>query len=657
MARLTLSVCTFAVCSILGGAVVAQEGEQAIPEITEVDLGQSGVVLYTLTAEAEGDEPLALTVPVDHADDVLASLLVRDPAGGVVGIETPTPASVPEALRGTIFEEGIPGDTVELLEALTGVEITVVTEVDEITGTVLGIGEVEQIVDEELVEYPTVLLLTDEDGIAEVVLLPGTQVEIPDEFTEALAEAAQSRVGSADNRVFELSLDGTEDRQVEMTYVTEAPAWKNSWRLMLEDGRLQGWATLENTSGRDWDDVELTLSTGAPVAYSRNLLDPRRIGRLDPPNLVQARPDVRVDQGFAESAERLELGQQSRQGNFVQSLMADAVASAPQQETVAVSGGAREALAVEGIGNVRYTIPDAVELASGSTVNLLYLDIQVSPEIQALYQPDQSPEVLLAARLSADQPLAPGIVSVSDANGFVGDALFAGMTEGQSRLLPYASAPGAIVTQERSEEGVRVDLAATGGTLTLEVRRQYRTIYNASLPDSVDVFSVEHPKRGTQFLSADGEIEENARHVRVSQPVQGGGAIITVVEESVELRRLSVDSNGYRQAFELVTVGGAQLDDADQETFNEASDLMTSMVAAQRRLTDAEGRYQRLIQEQSRLRENLRAVQNRELRDRYEQGMGETENGIADALTQAEILRGEIATAESQLADIIGRFQ
>ena len=50
-------------------------------------------------------------------------------------------------------------------------------------------------------------------------------------------------------------------------YVSEAPLWKVSYRLVLGEEKpyLQGWALVENTTDEDWTDIELSLISGRPV--------------------------------------------------------------------------------------------------------------------------------------------------------------------------------------------------------------------------------------------------------------------------------------------------------------------------------------------------------------------------------------------------------
>ena len=80
-------------------------------------------------------------------------------------------------------------------------------------------------------------------------------------------------LGLAENRAKErrtlsIGLLGQGKRPVGFSYVVAAPVWKTSYRLVLpkEGGkaRLQGWGVVENLTGSDWKDVELSLISGNP---------------------------------------------------------------------------------------------------------------------------------------------------------------------------------------------------------------------------------------------------------------------------------------------------------------------------------------------------------------------------------------------------------
>lgn len=72
---------------------------------------------------------------------------------------------------------------------------------------------------------------------------------------------------------------------ITVTYAVPTPSWGAVYRVVLdEDGDealLQAWAVVHNASNEDWDDVELTLATGAPFTYAIDLRTPRFVARPD----------------------------------------------------------------------------------------------------------------------------------------------------------------------------------------------------------------------------------------------------------------------------------------------------------------------------------------------------------------------------------------
>ena len=76
-----------------------------------------------------------------------------------------------------------------------------------------------------------------------------------------------------------ISAEGSGERYLFVSYISEVPVWKATYRIVLSaKGRkgplLQGWAIVDNTTGQDWDNVELSLVAGAPQSFIQNLSQP-----------------------------------------------------------------------------------------------------------------------------------------------------------------------------------------------------------------------------------------------------------------------------------------------------------------------------------------------------------------------------------------------
>jgi hypothetical protein len=71
-------------------------------------------------------------------------------------------------------------------------------------------------------------------------------------------------------------------REVILTYITEAPAWKPSYRVVVDDKdkvKLQGWAVVDNTSGETWRKVKVGVGSSSALSFRFDLRSVRNVWR------------------------------------------------------------------------------------------------------------------------------------------------------------------------------------------------------------------------------------------------------------------------------------------------------------------------------------------------------------------------------------------
>ncbi|MCA9712788.1 MAG: DUF4139 domain-containing protein, partial [Myxococcales bacterium] len=96
--------------------------------------------------------------------------------------------------------------------------------------------------------------------------------------------------GRSRNNVTELVVqlpplpDGVREkaRVVRLSYVTEAAAWKPSYRVVVNDKgqvELQGWAVVDNTSKEDWRRVKVGVGSSSALAFRYDLRSIRTVHR------------------------------------------------------------------------------------------------------------------------------------------------------------------------------------------------------------------------------------------------------------------------------------------------------------------------------------------------------------------------------------------
>jgi hypothetical protein len=126
------------------------------------------------------------------------------------------------------------------------------------------------------------------------VLEPGTNLRFADRPLEQELARALGLLDSShreDIRQLILSTTGTGERQVQVSYTSEVPVWKTTYRIVLPGSEspsgtkplLQGWAVVDNTVGEDWTDVQLSLAAGAPQSFIQKLSQPYYTQRVQVP--------------------------------------------------------------------------------------------------------------------------------------------------------------------------------------------------------------------------------------------------------------------------------------------------------------------------------------------------------------------------------------
>ncbi len=67
-----------------------------------------------------------------------------------------------------------------------------------------------------------------------------------------------------------------------LSYITESPAWKPSYRLVVDNEggvNVQGWAIVDNTSGEDWKQVRLGVGSSSALSFRYDLRTVRLVHR------------------------------------------------------------------------------------------------------------------------------------------------------------------------------------------------------------------------------------------------------------------------------------------------------------------------------------------------------------------------------------------
>ncbi len=369
-------------------------------------LSSGGVGYFEYAASVEGDATLTFDAPLDQVDDVLKSLVVYDAGGRVGAITLPGREPLAQSLADLPVDPSALGALTVLLNALQGSEVRLGGD-EPIIGRLLHA--------EDITEHngagagatlARVSVLTD-SGLRQATLRDFDTIAFVDPTLQAKLKAALAQVAAYHahgRRQLTISVRGTGKRDVRLGYVVAMPLWKASYRLVLPadaaagNARLQGWAVLENFSGQNWADVELTLLSGSPVTFRQALYEsyyvPRPIVPVESGNRVLPPPDTGT---FAEAAKRTEE-----------------TAPAPMQLKAAPRGlpasiampappppaPLEEAAAADQATQIAFMLPNKVSVAAGQSLVVPLIDRELPARRVDLYQPATAPGFIRSPRSS-----------------------------------------------------------------------------------------------------------------------------------------------------------------------------------------------------------------------------------------------------------------
>lgn len=281
-----LRVMVFLFAFVSGYATYAQGQDAAnAPEqlpVRSVVLYKSGVGFFQHVGQIRGDEAVRIDFSSGQLNDVLGSLTVLDLNGGrITGIDYNSEAPFSQRLStlGLPLEENT--DLGKFLEALRGTRVEMRDGNTSITGRLLSVEQKTQTNDRTSQEVELATLVSDTGEVRTVEVTPAVQVMIEDPDAQKDVGQYLSLLASLHQelRRMTISTEGTGERALYVSYVSEVPIWKTSYRIVLptkagEEPLLQGWAIVDNTTGEDWNDVELSLVAGAPDSFIQQLSQP-----------------------------------------------------------------------------------------------------------------------------------------------------------------------------------------------------------------------------------------------------------------------------------------------------------------------------------------------------------------------------------------------
>jgi hypothetical protein len=270
--------------------------------VRKVVLYKNGVGYFEHAGSVTGNQRVAIDFTSPQLNDVLQSLTVLDEGGGrIAGVNYNSTTPLAEQLKSLSLAMSDDPTSTELFQALRGQRVEVLGGPGgAITGRLMSIESRTEKTsgddDATSVDKFYLTLIAGSGAVRVIELTPALSVRPLDANLQGQLDRyleLLSTTRSTGLRHLTLDALGQGQRQLRVSYISEVPIWKSTYRIVFPrtpngNATMQGWAVVDNTVGADWDNVQLSLVAGAPQSFIQPLSQPLYTRRPEIPIATEA---------------------------------------------------------------------------------------------------------------------------------------------------------------------------------------------------------------------------------------------------------------------------------------------------------------------------------------------------------------------------------
>jgi hypothetical protein len=681
--------------------------------VRKVVLYKNGVGYFEHAGSVTGNQRVGIDFTSPQLNDVLQSLTVLDEGGGrISGVNYNSTTPLSEQLK--TLSLGMTDDptSTELFQALRGQRIEVTgAPGGPITGRLLSIesrAEKKGGDDSATTIDKFFLSVIASSGAVRVIeLTPALSVRPLDANLQGQLDRyleLLSTTHATGLRHLTLNALGQGQRELRVSYISEVPVWKSTYRLVFPrtpngSATMQGWAVVDNTVGADWDNVQLSLVAGAPQSFIQPLSQPIYTKRVEIPiateeQLTPETHEAAVDKQF----DRVEMAAKlSTPRRVPRSVMMKAEKEAPpvslgvagadfsvssnsadlasgsgggigrgdgagmgpgvDRVTDAIKEGDVTTNAFDDFFEYALTAPVTIHKNESAMVPILQQDL---PAEHVTLWSEREPTPLRAVWLENKSKLTldSGSFSIFESGEFAGEGLLDPIHPGEKRLLSYA-ADQAVRVRVTARDGQRTlhHLQIKNGVVVetyMDVESKTYSATNSS--DGTRDVLIEHP-RHTNDWTLDGDLkaaESTPSLYRFKLPVAAHTTEkLEVRERGPESSQIWLNAQANYSAYLLDLC----------KQVPEALDKLKPVIDAEVALADLNRRIQESKQtedaasaDEARDRENLTALKGNDAAKRFVDELNRAEDLLQTTRKQTAGLEQQKKTATDKLNELIGQI-
>ena len=651
----------------------APKAQLAAPKdlpVRKVVLYKNGVGYFEHAGFVNGNQRVSIDFTSPQLNDVLQSLTVLDEGGGrIAGVNYNSTTPLAEQLKTLSLGMNEDPTSTELFGALRGqrVEVTGVPG-GPISGRLMSIeARAEKIGSEENASSIDKFYLTVVAGsgaVRVVELTPTLSVRPTDSSLQGeLDRYLQLLSTTHSTGLRHLTLDalGAGQRQLHVSYISEIPVWKATYRIVFPreangNATVQGWAVVDNTVGADWDNVQLALVAGAPQSFIQPISQP----------LYTRRPEIPISTEAQTTPQTHEAAEETKDSDKAE--LAAKLYAPPSTSAVprAMAKAANQSVAVEGrgygtgagviggssygsmgmvAGNAgggvyrpsdaisegdvstnafddffQYSLTQPVTIHKNESAMVPILQQELPAEHVTLWnRNDPRPFRAVWLENKSRLTLDAGSFSIFESGEFAGEGLLDAIHPGERRLLSYAA-----------DQATRVKITDVEGKRTLHhlqihkglVIERYMDVasmtYSATNSADEDrLVLLEHPRRSNGWSLDDGvkadETTPDLYRFKIAVKPHSTEKL-EVREHGPEFTQVSIDPNQNTNAYLLDLVKRVPDAEAQLKPIVEAQVKLADLDQA---LAESKKQEESAAADEARDRENLTALKGNDAARRF----------------------------------------
>jgi hypothetical protein len=673
--------------------------------VRKVVLYKNGVGYFEHAGTVTGNQRVAIDFTSPQLNDVLQSLTVLDQGGGrVAGVNYNSTTPLAEQLKSLSLGMTDDPSSTELFRALRGQRVEVTGGPGgTITGRLMSIETHTQKVAgtdaDTTIDKFYLTLVAATGGVRVIELTPLLSVRPLDANLQGQLDRYLELLSTAHaNGLRHLTLNalGQGQRELRVSYISEVPVWKATYRMVFPRTRngnaiVQGWAVVDNTVGADWDNVQLSLVAGAPQSFIQPLSQP----------LYARRPVIPIATNVETAPQTHEAGENAapppppppapamaermyapcKLGVQNMNLDKGALAALEQVEVSAEANAADTAMASQSSGGrvdrptdsiqegdvttnafddfFEYALTQPVTIHKNESAMVPILQQELPAEHVTLWSEKES-KPLRAVWLENKSKLTldTGSFSIFESGEFAGEGLLDPIHPGEKRLLSYAT-----------DQAVRVKVTARDNQRTLhhvqirpgsviETHMNVASItYSATNSADLDrSLLLEHPRRNNGWtLDGDLKPDETAPNLyRFKLPVAAhSSATLEVRERGPVTTSFALDAENNQSAYLLDL--GKRVPDA-LEKLKPVIDAEAALAELDRRIAESKKTAASAAADEARDRENLTALKGNDAAKRFVDELNRAEDLLQATRRQIADLEQQKKAAVEKLNELVSQI-